>query len=420
MKTIITTCFVLFAMCCFAAETKSAKGENKKEVSLDWYGFIRSEFFVDSYKGVNAVNDQFYLFPAYAGEDANGKAINEQTSSNLMPIATRLGLKIAGPKIFNAKTSGRIEFDFGGKPNYSVFRIRHAYFALDWDQSQLIVGQTWHPFWGGAVFPTMASLNTGAPFQPFNRSPQVRYNQKLNDFTLSATALYELQYLSRGPEGASDQYGRNAAIPEMVLSAEFNKGCWTAGSGVSYKMIKPRMATEGTGGKFITDETLGSTSFNGYAQFKKNKFIIKAKGIYGENMTHLIMPGGYGVKSYDVVTGAETYTAYKQRTGTLNMVYGKKWQAGLFLAHTKNLGTNDKLTEVKGAPSTFGFAQSIQELYRISPHVALNVSKFRLVAEYEITSADYGKGAMNLNDGLYNQTVNATNNRFVLMVMYLF
>ena len=438
MRTIITSCFVLFAMCCFAAEKSEAKSEKSSELSLDWYGFIRSELFVDSYKGLNAVNDQFYLFPLYNGKDSNGKAINEQTGSNLMPIATRLGLKIAGPEIFNAKTSGRIEFDFGGKPNYSVFRIRHAYFALDWDKSQLIVGQTWHPFWGGAIFPTVGSLNTGAPFQPFNRSPQVRYNYKMKELTLSATAAYELQYKSKGPAGTSDQYARNAAIPEMILSAEYKKGSFTTGAGVSYKMIKPLMSTTGTNGTYITDETLNSTSFNGYAQFKKNKFCIKAKGIYGENMSHLLMLSGYGVKSHDAITGAQTYTAYQHATGTLNMVYGKKWQGGLFLGYTENLGTNDPLqyfnklddagniiNDTQGNPlkvaKTYGLGQSIQKLYRIAPHVALNVSKIRLVAEYEMTAADYGHtGTMDLADGLFSDTDNATNNRFVLMVMYLF
>ena len=51
---------------------------------------------------------------------------------------------------------------------------RQAYVNLDWGKSAVLVGQTWHPLFGD-VSPQMLNLSTGAPFQPFNRSPQIRY-----------------------------------------------------------------------------------------------------------------------------------------------------------------------------------------------------------------------------------------------------
>jgi len=148
------------------------------DLDLDFYGFIRNEFYLDTYKSIDAAHDQFYLVPLYVGKDANGEDINEQTSANLSAFTTRLGVKINGPEIFGAKTSGNIEFDFGGiiKSEPTLLRIRHAYSAFSWEKSKLLVGQTWHPFWGGSIFPTIAGLNTGAPFQAFSRSPQVRYD----------------------------------------------------------------------------------------------------------------------------------------------------------------------------------------------------------------------------------------------------
>ena len=46
--------------------------ENKKETSVSLYGFIRNDFYLDTYKGLNSFNDLFYLYPNYVGADANG------------------------------------------------------------------------------------------------------------------------------------------------------------------------------------------------------------------------------------------------------------------------------------------------------------------------------------------------------------
>ena len=128
-----------FALLCFVGLALSAvaqKSEDSK-LSVDLYGFIRNEIFIDSYKGLDAANELFYLVPLYVGQDDNGADINEQYSSNLSAIASRLGVKVAGPEIFGAKTSGTIEFDFGGivKTEPTLFRIRHANMAalfLQW------------------------------------------------------------------------------------------------------------------------------------------------------------------------------------------------------------------------------------------------------------------------------------------------
>ena len=164
----------ILAILCFAGLISEASAQEKaKDINLDFYGFVRSEMFVDTYKGLDAAYEVFYLVPLYVGKDANGEDINEQTSANLNALASRMGVKIDGPEIFGAKTSGVIEFDFGGivKTEPTLFRIRHANMTFAWEKSKLLVGQTWHPFWCGGVFPTVAALNTGAPFQAFNRSP---------------------------------------------------------------------------------------------------------------------------------------------------------------------------------------------------------------------------------------------------------
>jgi hypothetical protein len=50
----------------------------------------------------------------------------------------------------------------------------------------------------------------------------------------------------------------------------------------------------------------------------------------------------------------------------------------------------------------------------------LNIQKLRFVAEYEITTADYGTGGLDFADGTYSETHRATNNRLSLSMVYAF
>jgi hypothetical protein len=147
-----------------------------KASSVEFYGFVRFDSFLDTYKGLNAANEQFFIVPQFAGVDANGKHINQTPTYNFSAMATRVGVRISGPEILKAKTTANIETDFAGDLglNPAMLRVRQANVVFGWSKSSLLVGQTWHPFWSGKVFPIVGGLNTGAPFQPFNRSPQIR------------------------------------------------------------------------------------------------------------------------------------------------------------------------------------------------------------------------------------------------------
>lgn len=409
---------LLFAFC--------TKGQNR-QVSVDFYGFIRTDVYVDTYKGVDAGHDIFYLMPKY--DAVNGiKDVNQQTSSNISAIASRFGLKLAGPDLFNAKTRGLMELDFAGnlKADPTLFRIRQAYMSFAWEKSSLLVGHTWHPFSGGTFMPVVAGLNTGAPFNCFNRSPQIRYDYRIKDVTLSATALSELQYcsptLESGTYSTPNHAKRNGVVPELVFSSEYKKNAYIAGVGVEYKRIKPRMEITGTEGFSVSDEYLSSYALTAYMCYKKEKFMVLAKGFYGQNMSHMTLPGGYAIATRDAETGKETYTSYNAYTALLNATYGVKWQGGLFLGYGGNLGTSDPVHNFAGIGGrTFGMMQSAQSMFRVAPHVSYNVANFRAVAEYEVSSARYGVGdSFDFSNGLYNSTHDATNNRFILVLMYMF
>jgi hypothetical protein len=430
--------FILFLIIC-SLETIGQEIK-PKETTLEFYGFVRFESFFDSYKGLNAGNELFFIAPNYTGVDANGKHINQTPTYNFASMATRLGVRISGPEILKAKTTANIEGDFAGDlaNNPAMLRVRQANVVFTWAKSSLLVGQTWHPFWSGKVFPTVAGLNTGSPFQPFNRSPQVRFDYKpTSKFILSVAMVSEFQYKSYGFTGITsmdpktmtidkaDLFNRNAGIPEMIANVELNNGGFTLGAGTSLKYIKPTLYTIGSDTKkYVSDDLLQSLSFVGYSQYVKNKFTIRAKAVLGQNMTHLNIPGGYGVKSIDKVTGAMTYTPYNSFSSYINMVYGKKYQVGFFGGYMKNLGTADALYNFgsSSAPSvvTPGLLPNIASIYRIAPLFAVNISKMRFIFEYELTSAKYGTGNIDLNDGLYDNSTDATNNRVLLVLMYSF
>ena len=430
--------FLLLLICTQISYSQEAK---QKETSLEFYGFIRFESFLDTYKGLNAANEQFFIVPLYAGVDANGQHINQTPTYNFSSMATRLGVRISGPEILKAKTTANIEADFAGDlgNNPAMLRVRQANAVFTWSKSSLLVGQTWHPFWSGKVFPTVGGLNTGAPFQPFNRSPQIRFDYKPSTkLIFSAAMVSEFQYKSYGftkidamdPKSMtysdkSECFNRNAGVPELIANIELNNGGLTLGAGSSLKYIRPTLYTVGSDAKkYVSDQLLQSLSFVGYGQYVKNMFTIRAKAVLGQNMTHLNIPGGYGVKTVDITTGAMTYTPYNSLTSFINVVYGKKYQVGIFAGYMKNLGTADALYNFGNptAPSTVtpGLVPQIASIYRVAPHFALNVSKLRLVLEYELTSAKFGTGNINVSNGLYATGVDATNNRVQLMLTYSF
>jgi len=436
---------ILFLFLCFCSVSVIAQDVKPKESILEFYGFVRYEAFWDTYKGLNAANEQFFVLPLYAGVDANGEHINQTTTYNFSSMATRFGIRVNGPVILKAKTTANIETDFAGDlgANPAMFRVRQANAVFSWAKSSLLVGQTWHPFWSGKVFPTVGGLNTGSPFQPFNRSPQLRFDYKLNSrLVLSAAMVSELQYKSYGfskiesmtSKGMTieknDLFTRNAGIPELIANVELNNGGFTLGAGTSNKKIKPTLYTLGTVAgsngsyQYVSNDLVQALSFVGYSQYVKNMFTIRAKAVLGQNMTHLTIPGGYGVKSVDSKTGAMTYTPYNTLTSFVNAVYGRKYQIGFFAGFLENLGTKDALynfgTLANPVVVTPGLVPNVASIYRVAPHFALNISKLRLVFEYEFTSAKYGTGKIDLADGLYDSSANATNHRGQLMFMYSF
>ena len=107
---------------------------------------------------------------------------------------TRLGLRLEGPDLGGAKTSGALEADFaGGFPSigigedFGVVRLRLAYFKLDWKNTTFEAGQDWTIF-SPANPVSIASVATpefAAAGNLFARIPQIRVEQRFMDGRIS-------------------------------------------------------------------------------------------------------------------------------------------------------------------------------------------------------------------------------------------
>ncbi|MGA2361694.1 MAG: hypothetical protein ABSG73_04465 [Candidatus Aminicenantales bacterium] len=358
-------------------------------------GYIKTDIFYDSRQTVSIREGHFLLYPKEPALDPLGRDINAKSSFNILSIQTRLAGKITGPDALGAKTSAYLETEFFGTSDADLngFRLRHAYLKLSWKKSELLIGQFWHPMFITESYPDVVSFNTGAPFQPFNRSPQVRFIRTFGRISLIATALAQRDFTSNGPQGPSSVYLRNAVLPELNLKLqhasknEAEKTETLAGAGLDLLKLVPRLSTA-TG--YRTDVSV--TSLAGMAYFKQRwpKWTFKAEGIYGSNLHHLTMLGGYAVRSDSILPGDETQDWTYAPTNILSlwseaMTNGEHWQTGVFAGWSKNLGARHELTDVNFAR---GF--NIDSLYRVSPRLLLNVGKMRFAGEAEFTAAAYG------------------------------
>jgi hypothetical protein len=185
---------------------------------IKFSGFVKTDVFYDTRQSSasNGIREgHFYLYPDNVLYDAAMKDLNANPSFHILNIQTRLKGDISGPDAFGAKTSGAIEAEFFGtnESDLNGFRLRHAYVKMDWQKTILIIGQTWHPMFPAESFPGTISFNTGAPFTPFSRNPQVRVTRKFSHVSFTLTAYAQRDFTSSGPDGASNKYMRNSGLP---------------------------------------------------------------------------------------------------------------------------------------------------------------------------------------------------------------
>lgn len=469
----------LFLMPAMAQEVKGdAKAEKKAAVKSHLkqhfkpYGFIRNYFTFDSRESMSGTGDLY----SYQPKDENWnntddpelrQDLNAISTFRFLTLTTRLGLNIVGYKWRGTEFGAKIEADFyaglstKGTGSHSVsgaaqFRLRQAYLTLAWDslrmnnrdyaRVELLMGQTWHPM--AIDLSDVIALNSGAPFGPFSRTPQVKMDARLgNLFTLTGALIWQMQYCSIGPDGQSAEYIGYSKTPEAYLGLSFHHKGWLVRAGADVLSIKPRhigkvIPTPGDTVAVKVSDRLTTVSPFVYLQYKKGEFSFKAKTVLAEAGEHMNMNGGYGVKKVNA-DGSWDYTPTRTSSSWISIVYGgkvgaqedkhpQKLQGILFAGYVRNFGTKEALYDPNGdgrisaaEVSKYYYyprVPNMNRMFRVTPTLVYTVGKFQLGLEYEVTSVHYGKMSEGLNaHGLADKGLHwVTNHRVQLMTKYNF
>ena len=420
---------VIFLFSSLVGRSQEKKDEPKFGISFS--GFVKTDVFYDSRQTVNIREGHFMLYPDKENLDVNGVDINAKDHLGILSIQSRLSGKITGPDVINAKTSALLEADFFGNENGNFsdvngLRLRHAFVKLNWKTTELLVGQFWHPMFAHDCFPDVVSFNTGAPFQPFARNPQIRLTQKFNNLKMIFAVAEQRDFTSTGPDGSHSKYLSNAVLPDLNMHWQYTakwaeKNELLIGVGGEYKMLVPLLyfpygynsVTLQDSIYYNGDNVVSSYAFSVYSKLKTPTLTCKAHFVYGNNLTDLVMLGGYAVKS----APQPSNLSYEYTPSNVYSVWGEistngKIQAGIFGGFTKNLGTTDENVGLY-----YSRGSNINTVYRISPRVVGNFEKLRISTEFEYTVAEYGKADV---QGVVNSDLSSVSNLRLLVAFYYF
>ena len=475
MKRIIT--IVLCALLLVPASAQEVSKQEKKEAAKSHlkqhfkvYGFIRNYFTYDSRESISGTGDMYNYQPKdeswnqtpeqAATSGVERQDLNAVSTFRFLSLTTRVGVNIVDYKWRGTEFGGKIEADFyaglstKGTGSHSLsgvaqLRLRQAYMTMAWDSLkmndkdyacvELAIGQTWHPM--AADLCDVIALNSGAPFGPFNRSPQVKLDARLGKYvTLTGSLLWQMQYLSVGPDNIqSGEYIAYSKTPEAYLGLSLHTNGFLMRAGADVLSISPRHQGTVNGVKVNVKDRITTASPFIYLQYKKGDFSIKAKSIFAEAGEHMNMDGGYGVKAVNA-DGSWEYTPIRHSTSWVSIVYGgkvgaqedkhpQKLQGILFGGYIHNFGTKDPLVDVNGdgkIDKTEYFTarpNNMRQMWRLSPTLLYTVGKFQLGLEYEITSVHYGDASQGISaqNGLAEKGLHwVTNHRVQLMTKYNF
>jgi hypothetical protein len=404
---------------------------------ISFSGFIKTDYFFDSRENYTIREGHFLLYPKEKQFDSDGLDINDKASFNFLSIQTRLTGKISAPDAFGAKTSGVLEADFFGNEDAAFvdnngFRLRHAFVKLNWQKTELLAGQTWHPFFIPACFSGVISFNTGAPMQPFSRNPQLRLQHRLGKFSLSGALWAQRDFTS--PQGsASLRYANRPGMSGLLIYEHKNtenNHKLIAGFGADYKMLQPLLATTKGTQHFVTNEKVKGVSITAFIKHENPAFTYKLQAIYGQNLYDLIMLGGYAVHDIiDTTRNRVNYTTLNSLTAWTEFhTNGPRMQFGFWAGYTQNLGARESIlyysNQVEGAAATVR-GSNIKSVLRLSPRIVLKSGKFNFATELEYTAAAYAtkddKGQLNRDGfGLITDAETIANLRVLFAVIYHF
>lgn len=385
--------------------------------AFKWYGFIRTYFAYDSRESSAGTEDLYFYMPKDQSLNAAGEDVNAISSFRFAALTSRLGLDVTGYEVGGYKIGAKIETDFysgvSGVTGTATLRLRQGFVTLAKDGRSWKIGQAWTPM--AADLPDIFSLESGAPFGPFSRSPQVTFEGKLSEaLSLTASAIWQMQYTSTGPSGASANYIKYSCLPELYLGLNLKGTNGLFRLGAEYVNIKPRNVNA-LGGK--VSDRIGMVNVFEYGQLKAGNWTLKEKVTYANDGSHMNLVGGYGVSQINK-DGSWEYSATRNISGWFTANFkpqNSKWTPQILLGYIRNFGTADPIVGDFWCKNS---ANSVAQMYRVQPEVLYNLGKVQFGLEYMLTGVQYGKPDKNMfvTDKLHW----VANNRVQMMVKYTF
>ena len=399
--------------------------------TLNIFGFVENDMNYDTRESYSIAQELFYEFPKDIKLDPEGNDVNAVARGRFLSLTARLDLAFRSP-VYKGGVSfgGKIEGDFTAS-NVAHLQVRHAHGYIDFKRPygssdavmhhRLLIGQAFHPMTDNMI-PDMVSINTGSPFAPYSRTPQLRYNAIMPNLKVTAAALWKFQFASPVmPEMADfkNAYSTIHAVPELLAGIEYKADKLMIGAQASWMTMRPRTHTVVDGNTYqVEGERCNSWTAQAYLKAGNRNWDFKLESMYGENVAHHLMNSGYSVTcingrnyEYSPLRMSNTWAeiSYKSTHPVHNYMFG------IFGGYMKNFGT------IKDAVSSSmiytKWANNVDQMFRTSAIGFYMYRDFKVGVEYEYTGVYYG-------DIQPNCTVTNThlvgNHRASLVVLYYF
>lgn len=401
-----------------------AKQNNEKAVKVDFYGFIRHDAFYDTRQNIGAGENIVPLYPRDRALDINGEDINDAPKFHMLSVVSRAGINVKGPDVLGAKTAGILEAEFFGATEGGIneLRLRHAYVTLDWEKTQLGIGQYWHPMVILDCLPNVVNYSTGSPIFALNRNPQIRLTHQLTSNIKVIAAINSQRDFT--PNTAPY---RDSGMPSSHLQFQYKSSKFVGGIAGQYEVLRPQLSSGNP--PIVNNERVKSFTAMAYARLITKHVTVSSAAMMAQNAASVVMLGGF--VGYSAPGQVDLFRTMNTRSAWIDFQHTthKKVAFGLFAGLVKNMGADDAVegrvattygvTSSWGAVSATPGGRSVDHLWRVVPRVDWSLSKtIKLRFEVENTVATWGDAQIN-GRGVGNEFA-ARNNRFHLATFFMF
>ncbi|MDD2540096.1 MAG: hypothetical protein PHH28_03525 [Desulfuromonadaceae bacterium] len=367
-------------------------------------GFVKLDY---AYNSVNLGNSGG-LTPGSGAIPLSSSVAGKQEQSIFTARQSRLWFKAKGPDFMGAKTSALIESDFYGDPSAASespqMRMRLAYGALDWKNTQVLFGQNWDIF-GPMIASTVdfrSGATTGAPNNP--RVPQVRVTQKVNfnaDNALNLVVGLQDPNQDGNNNNAATNYGAAVnAAGQIMFSSKI------LGVAPGYFGLPMKPLTVGVFGLYGNSKTAANKTVDSYGG-GLYAFVPVLKSSDGKSRAMTMSLEGQVYEAANMAFNTATATTlYDAKAANPNEAKGYGVSAQVIFYPTQELGITAGFGRrgainysdyrsyfpPTGAQVDPGFQKSTTQFYANTSY-DLNAA-VRVMAEYQNMETDYAYTAV--------------------------